>query len=1773
MEIKPRILAVLLGLVLVIASFSTITTSFDDRGETDIVLISLEGENDLSSMKSAGGEILEKYPDRALVELPGRAEEELRSKGIDINTLPARTELSVKGHSFDFEKENPPLSEDMMIDGYREGTEGRYIVHMLGPVNPEWRDTLEGKGVEIVNYIPNYAYHVRMTPDMKKEISELEFVDWVGYFHPGYKIDAEIEPGEVEVYVGKAATRSSLKSVSELFDGTPLLTKKTTGDFKLRGSVSTMVAVENIAQNIDVYWINNYEPPTLNDEIGTQINGGYFYRDNTSASPYRGPGDHGSHANQLGYTGSGITIQVADTGLGDGSTPDAGHNDYTGRVAGGSDLGSTVDGWDDQYGHGTHCAGLAAGDTYNGNGITYAGWADFYVSQGSAPDSELWATQVFEGTSGDFPSTYYAITEDGKQNGAYISSNSWGEGTGDSSYDASDEEYDRAVRDADNNTSGDQPLSIFVSAGNNDGYNSITSPGSGKNVVTVASHNNYMPDSDTYGHDYGPVTGVNTISDFSNGGLENDGRIKPDVAATGSGDLSTSTPTLSSSNLEGFYSEDDRYEWCSGTSMACPTAAGAGAVIADYYQSTYGSLPSPAMIKALMINAAQDMDDSVNTGPIPNRDEGWGRVFLPPIVDQSTYPNWVLKDRPTQMQTGDIDSYNIQVDNTDKPLNISMVYTDKEAASGDSPTLKNDLQLRVTDPSGTVWYGNAFSGGMSVSGSGNIDSNWDTDGDDNDDRNNLENVFIPSSSLESGGYTVEVEAFDVPEDGIPETAATDQDYALAMYNAATVTSDGTIFIENDEYSVEDTVNITVNDADLAGAGTLDVNIHSDTEPTNETVTLTETSVNGSFEGSIDISSTDSAGVLQVSDGDTITAYYDDADTGDGTSATKTDTAAVDGSVVGPSGLTVEWWGEYNKTELYDDAEGGDLGYSTGGTENWVIRTHGANSGTHSWDFGDGDYQDPSNGGMSYLTSPTVDLSDAKSATLKFYHWRDFESDNNLWDGGNVKISTDGGNSWSIITPEGGYDGTAESGYDNPLAGEPVWGYSSGWVQAEFDLSAYSGNSTVNIRWEAGVDNYGTSDAGWRVDDINITKVVRGGTEDNILNWTLSGDDGSGEDDVERYNIYRSDSQSGPWDSSAYLTSVPAGTDSYMDKGKGEADNTRWWYVVRAVDNVGNEDSNTNAEPEPGAGNTAPASPMNPSPIDGATGVSTSPTLSANVSDPDGDTMDVTFYDASDDSQIGQNTGVTNGTTSVTWSGLATNTAYSWYVVADDGSLTNTSATWSFTTGNTEPDAPYNPSPANGATGVSTTTSLSVDVSDPDGETMDVSFYWDDGTLIETVTGVSSGTTASTSSLNLNPGTTYSWYAEATDGSLTNTSSTWSFTTTTTNQEPDAPVNPSPANGATDVSLDPSLSVDVSDPDGDSMDVSFYNASDDSLIGTDLGVASGSTASVTWSGLATNTAYSWYAEATDGSLTNTSSTWSFTTGNYTVEITSPGDQTRTAGNDTIIDSAAYDSGGNLVTDNRTDFEWENATRGVFNRRRVGDYTVTATYEGVSNSTTITVVPAEADRIEISPEEETATAGGVVSYTAVAYDAYENEIGDVSVNTTWSVEAGANGSWIGSDYTTEIAGDWTVTGDYNGLTDTALLKVEPGAVDIVELTPSADQTITSGETIEFSASAYDAYGNIIADNVEAFNWENATRGIFYYETTGQYNVTATYNGVNSSPTTVTVQEGTGNTISTEIATQVSLTFEDEVEVTENVGVKYVAHKNCSYNQTLFFILIFN
>lgn len=91
----------------------------------------------------------------------------------------------------------------------------------------------------------------------------------------------------------------------------------------------------------------------------------------------------------------------------------------------------------------------------------------------------------------------------------------------------------------------------------------------------------------------------------------------------------------------------------------------------------------------------------------------------------------------------------------------------------------------------------------------------------------------------------------------------------------------------------------------------------------------------------------------------------------------------------------------------------------------------------------------------------------------------------------------------------------------------------------------------------------------------------------------------------------------------------------------------------------------------------------------------------------------------------------------------------------------------------------NPNPADGEQLSGTTANISIDYSDPEGDSADVTLKWGNGTVIKTEQSVSSGSTVYEYFTGLNSSTTYEWSANSTgtDGETVSTQ-TFNFTTGT-----------------------------------------------------------------------------------------------------------------------------------------------------------------------------------------------------------------------------------------------------------------------------------------------------------------------------------------------------------------------------------------------------------
>lgn len=138
-------------------------------------------------------------------------------------------------------------------------------------------------------------------------------------------------------------------------------------------------------------------------------------------------------------------------------------------------------------------------------------------------------------------------------------------------------------------------------------------------------------------------------------------------------------------------------------------------------------------------------------------------------------------------------------------------------------------------------------------------------------------------------------------------------------------------------------------------------------------------------------------------------------------------------------------------------------------------------------------------GLVRIESPEITITaDAAAPKLTFDHWVATES---TWDGGNLKISVNGG-AWQLIAASdfvyNAYNTTLKTvaqGNDNPLAGQAAFSGTDGgsvsgsWGRSIVNLSRFAKpNDKVKLRFELANDGCG-GNIGWYVDDVKVYRCT------------------------------------------------------------------------------------------------------------------------------------------------------------------------------------------------------------------------------------------------------------------------------------------------------------------------------------------------------------------------------------------------------------------------------------------------------------------------------------------------------------------------------------------------------------------------------------------------------------------------------------------------------------------------------------------------------------
>lgn len=568
-----------------------------------------------SDARDLGVAVETRLPQGILVQGSDEQYSELEARGYRVKILPDTNVLDIGAYRIDTESGPPPVPQRLDVARTQQSAWPHHLVQLSAPPNEEWIRAIEERGVDVVEPVSAYGVFVAGSADRVDALQELPFVQWVGPFKPAYRISPNVRglKGRIQylsVGVYPSSEIENVKAALAQFQAKVIREERMPapygGEF---GVLITEVDAKHtnaLAALPQVRWLEYQPPMEPAGERETQIVAENL---DGTANPVVG---YQAWLAGVSLSGAGVTVAIADTGIDANANNNAtGHTDLRGRQLAFVDYtGGTVA--TDTNGHGTNVAGIAVGNAATGQAEAVAP-ANFLWGQGVAPQAS-YVTQNFL-LANPQPSTATLI-QDAAANGAQVMNNSWGvNDSGGTGYTAGSRTIDLAVRDPNSAAAGLQNMAIVCAAGNSGGrLTSINQPHESKNDIVVGNSLTSRPG-------LFPADDVRGIAGTSSRGPAVDGRIMPTVVAPGtdvSAPLSRTAAALTP--IPGTGTPDpmnpanliDQYVFMTGTSQAAPHVAGTCALLIEWWRDRTGQSPSPALLKALLVNGAEDLAGGEN---------------------------------------------------------------------------------------------------------------------------------------------------------------------------------------------------------------------------------------------------------------------------------------------------------------------------------------------------------------------------------------------------------------------------------------------------------------------------------------------------------------------------------------------------------------------------------------------------------------------------------------------------------------------------------------------------------------------------------------------------------------------------------------------------------------------------------------------------------------------------------------------------------------------------------------------------------------------------------------------------------------------------------------------------------------------------------------------------------------------------------------------------------------------------------------------------------
>lgn len=315
-----------------------------------------------------------------------------------------------------------------------------------------------------------------------------------------------------------------------------------------------------------------------------------------------------------------------------------------------------------------------------------------------------------------------------------------------------------------------------------------------------------------------------------------------------------------------------------------------------------------------------------------------------------------------------------------------------------------------------------------------------------------------------------------------------------------------------------------------------------------------------------------------------------------------------------------------------------------------------------------------------------------------------------------------------------------------------------------------------------------------------------------------------------------------------------------------------------------------------------------------------------------------------------------------------------------------------------------------------------------------------------------------------------------------------------------------------------------------------------------------TTSVTWSSSAATAtiAATGLATGTSAGPTTISATLGALSGSAPLTVTAP---TLLSINVTPANSSApkgtqpqltavgvYDNGTTQVLTGAV--QWSSSTPSVATVSNAGAYsglasalstgptTITATYQGVTGSTRLTVTAAALQSIEVTPSNPQIDNGRTEAFTATGIYT-DGTTQNITQTVTWSSSTPAVATISNAGGTQGIAtagnvgtpSTTTITATLGTLSGTATLKVTPATLVSIAVTPNAS-SIANGTSQQYTATG--TYSDGSTQNLTtAVTWSSTAMGVATISNAPGGNGLATSAGVGNTTIAATYQGVTGST----------------------------------------------